>query len=127
MKRIIRPKEFPIEMNQENIEILAMMQLNFPPPIKYPPPVEYLKLLHLDLLSHDDQIKINGKVDKIKEEEKKLRWESLTKEEQEEEKGKIKKSLQEGPNVYRGNLLQQEWDSMNLEKIVRENRGKENE
>jgi hypothetical protein len=32
MKKIIKPEDFPIEMNEENIDILAIMKLNYPPP-----------------------------------------------------------------------------------------------
>ncbi|QKJ63445.1 hypothetical protein [Flavobacterium sp. M31R6] len=71
MKKIIKPEDFPIEINRENIEILAMMKLNYPPPIKYPPPVEYNILLQLDLLSFDDQIKISEKIREIQKKKKK--------------------------------------------------------
>jgi hypothetical protein len=30
-RRIIKPEDFPIEMNDENIEILAYMMNSFPP------------------------------------------------------------------------------------------------
>ena len=93
MKKIIKPEDFPIEMNSENIEILAMMKLNYPPPIKYPPPVEYNNLLQLDLLSFDDQIKISEKILEIQKIEEKKRWDSLSKEEQEEEKRKKQEQL----------------------------------
>lgn len=116
-RRIIKPEDFPIEMNKENIEILARMKLNYPPPIKYPPPIEYLKLLQLDFLSFDDQIKISQKVKELVAEEEKKRWDSLSKEKQEEEKRKIEASLNEGPEVFRGNILQQEWDSIELERL----------
>lgn len=120
MKNIIKPEDFPIEMNKKNIDILAKMQLNYPPPVKYPPPIEYLKLLHMDLLSFDDQIKIDERVKEIKKEEEKQRWESLTLEEQEEETRKIEASLKEGSEIYRGNILQQEWDSIDLARIEKE-------
>ena len=124
MKKIIKPEDFPIEMNNENIEILAMMKLNYPPPIKYPPPVEYNNLLQLDLLSFDDQIKISEKILEIQKIEEKQRWDSLSKEEQEEEKRKIESSLNEGPEVFRGNILQQEWDSIDLARIEKEKKKK---
>ena len=125
MKKIIKPEDFPIEMNSENIEILAMMKLNYPPPIKYPPPVEYNNLLQLDLLSFDDQIKISEKILEIQKIEEKKRWDSLSKEKQEEEKRKIEASLNEGPEVFRGNILQQEWDSIDLARIEKEKKKKE--
>jgi hypothetical protein len=125
MKKVIKPEDFPIEMNKENIEILARMELNYPPPIKYPPPVEYLKLLQLDFLSFDDQIKISQKVKELVAEEEKQRWDSLSKEKQEEEKRKIEASLNEGPEVFRGNILQQEWDSIDLARIEKEKKKKE--
>lgn len=125
MKKIIKPEDFPIEINRENIEILAMMKLNYPPPIKYPPPVEYNILLQLDLLSFDDQIKISEKIREIQKKEEKKRWDSLTKEEQEEEKRKIEASLNEGPEAFRGNILQQEWDSIDLARIEKEKKDKD--
>jgi hypothetical protein len=125
MKKIIKPEDFPIEINRENIEILAMMKLNYPPPIKYPPPIEYNILLQLDLLSFDDQIKISEKIREIQKKEEKKRWDSLTKEDQEEEKRKIEASLKEGPEVYRGNILQQEWDSIDLARIEKEKKDKD--
>jgi hypothetical protein len=127
MKKVIKPEDFPIEMNKENIEILARMELNYPPPIKYPPPVEYLKLLQLDFLSFDDQIKISQKVKELVVEEEKQRWDSLSKEEQEEEKRKIEASLKEGPEVFRGNILQQEWDSIDLARIEKEKKKEDGE
>jgi hypothetical protein len=125
MKKIIKPEDFPIEINRENIEILAMMKLNYPPPIKYPPLIEYNILLQLDLLSFDDQIKISEKIREIQKKEEKKRWDSLTKEDQEEEKRKIEASLKEGPEVYRGNILQQEWDSIDLARIEKEKKDKD--
>jgi hypothetical protein len=120
MKRIIRPEDFPLEVNEQNIDILARMQLNFPPPVKFPPPIEYLELLHMDLLSFEDQIKIDQRVKEIKEEIEKQRWEVLTQEEQAEEKRSKERSLNEGPEVFRGNILQQEWDSIDLARIEKE-------
>lgn len=38
MKKKIKPEDFPIEINKENIDILARMKLNYPPPVKFPPP-----------------------------------------------------------------------------------------
>jgi hypothetical protein len=78
-----------------------------------------------DFLSFDDQIKISQKVKELVAEEEKQRWDSLSKEEQEEEKRKIEASLNEGPEVFRGNILQQEWDSIDLARIEKEKKKKE--
>ena len=64
----------------------------------------------------------NSQIQKIEE---KQRWDSLSKEEQEEEKRKIESSLNEGPEVFRGNILQQEWDSIDLARIEKEKKKKE--
>ncbi len=125
MKTIIRPEDFPFEMNEQNIDILARMQLNFPPPVKFPPPIEYLKLLHMNLLSFEDQIKIDQKVKEIKEEIEIKRWEALTEKEKEQEKRSKERSLREGPEVFRGNILQQEWDSIDLARIEKKKREKD--
>jgi hypothetical protein len=110
MKRIIKPEDFPIEMNEENIEILARMKLNFPPPITYPPPLEWRMIVHL--LSEDEKVMVSNKVREIRLQLEKEEWASRSPEEQAEEKRKTEESLKEGPGVYRGNILQQEWDSM---------------
>ncbi|OIV42056.1 hypothetical protein [Flavobacterium johnsoniae] len=123
MRTIIKPEDFPIEMNEENIEILARMKLNYPPPIKFPPSTEWRAVL--PLLSESDKILISNKINQIQKEIDKQRWESLTHEEQEEEKHSIEKSLKEGPEVYRGNILQQEWDSIDIEKKEKEKKEKE--
>ena len=69
--KIIKPEDFPIEMNEKNIDILARIKLNYPPPISYPPPLEYLNLSKLDFLSFDDQIKILERASEIEAEEEK--------------------------------------------------------
>ena len=117
MKKIIRPEDFPIEMNRENIEILARMMIAFPP-------LQEWRDIS-DLLDYDERNIIRNRIKKIKEIEEKQRWESLTHEEQDEEKRSIERSLKEGPEVFRGNILQQEWDSIDLERIEKENKKKE--
>jgi hypothetical protein len=117
MKRIIKPKDFPIKMNEKNIDVLAQMSLIFPPSIDFN--------MILPLLTFDEKINIYNRASKIKEEEEKQRCESLTLEEQEEETRKIEDSLKEGPNVFRGNILQQEWDSIDLARIEKEKKDKQ--
>jgi hypothetical protein len=117
MKKIIRPEDFPIEMNIENIEILARMMIAFPP-------LQEWRDIS-DLLDYDERNIIRNRIKKIKEIEEKQRWKSLTHEEQEEEKRSIERSLKEGPEVFRGNILQQEWDSIDLARIEKEKKKKE--
>lgn len=116
MKKIIKPEDFPIEMNDENLNILARMSLTIPPLIEYN--------IILPYLNFDEKILIYERASEIQKEEEKQRWDSLTKEEQEEEKRKIEESLKEGPNVFRGNILQQEWDSIRLAEIEEEKKKK---
>jgi hypothetical protein len=68
---------------------------------------------------------IRIKIKEIENFKEKQRWESLTHEEQEEEKRSIERSLKEGPEVYRGNILQQEWDSIDLARIEKEKKQKD--
>jgi hypothetical protein len=117
MKKIIKVQDFPIVMNKENVDILAEMMMAFPPL------QEWRDISNL--LDYDDRNLIRNRIREIKEIEEKRRWDSLTKEEQEEEKRKIEASLKEGPNVFRGNILQQEWDSIDLARIEKEKKKKE--
>jgi hypothetical protein len=110
MKKIIKVDDFPILLNDENIDILANMMMAFPP-------LQEWRDIS-DLLDYDERNIIRNRIKKIKEIEEKQRWESLTHEEQEEEKRKTESSLNEGPEVFRGNILQQE-----LKKKRREKKG----
>ncbi|MDB0600397.1 hypothetical protein [Tenacibaculum maritimum] len=116
--KIIKPEDFPIKMTEENINIIANMKLMFPESLCYNE--------ILPFLSFDDKILISNKVRDINEEKERERLNSLTPEEQAEEKRKIEKNLQEGPEVFKGNILQQEWDSMWLEEIEKEKQAKKN-
>jgi len=111
MEKTIKPEDFPIEMNEENLEILAKMSLIRPPSL------DYNRLL--PFLSHEEKILIYNKAHDIRLATEQQHWESLSPEEQAEEKRKTEESLKEGPGVHRGNILQQEWDSMALEEIER--------
>jgi hypothetical protein len=117
MKKIIKVDDFPILLNDENIDILANMMMAFPP-------LQEWRDIS-DLLDYDERNIIRNRIKKIKEIEEKQRWESLTHEEQEEEKRKTESSLNEGPEVFRGNILQQEWDSIDLARIEKEKKRKE--
>lgn len=108
-KKIIRPEDFPVEMSEENINILAEMKLMFPDSLCYRDVLPYLDF--------KDKILISNKVRDIKNIREQGRWNSLSKEEQEEEHRKIDESLNATSNVFRGNILQQELDSINLAKI----------
>lgn len=79
----------------------------------------------MDLLSFEDQIKFDKKATEIKAQIERTRWDSLTSDEQAEENGKIEASLKEGPEVFRGNILQQEWDSIELTKRAQEKKDKD--
>jgi len=107
-KEIIRPEDFPIEMTVQNVEILANMMSHIPRSKEW---------RDITTLITDEQKDLIQETIEIKEEKKRKRWESLSPEEQAEEKRKIEASLKEGPGVYRGNILQQEWDSIELAKI----------
>jgi hypothetical protein len=117
MKKIIRAEDFPIEMSEENIDILARMAL------EEIIPDEWREISNI--LSDDQRVLINNRISQIQKEKERLRWESLTAEEQAEEKQKIENSLKEGSHVFRGNILQQEWDSMELERMRKEKKKNE--
>ncbi len=117
MNKIIKPEDFPLEMNEKNIDILAKMSLELPPMVEYN--------IILPYLSFEDKILVYERASIIQQETEKKRWHSLTPEEQEEEKRKIEASLKEGPEVFRGNILQQEWDSIALARLAQEKKDKE--
>lgn len=118
MKKIIKPEDFPLEINEENIRILAEMKLNYPPPIKFPPPLEYRQIIHF--LSENDKILISNKIKEIQDEQEKIRWNSLTPEEQEDEKRKLEESYNDTTS-FRGNILEQERHSIYIEKKRKNN------
>jgi len=90
--------------------------------ISMPPSIEWR--LISDLITYDERCLIRERVKKIQEKKSKQRWNSLTAEEQADEKRKIEKSLQEGSEVFRGNILEQEWDSIRLSEIEKEKKKK---
>jgi hypothetical protein len=114
--RIINPEDFPISMTSENIEILAGMMMAMPPS------EEWRKIS--DIISYEERNLIRERVKEIQEAKEKKRWESLTLEEQENEERKIESSIDEDAKKFRGNILQQEWDSIELEK--RDEKDKQN-
>ena len=124
MKKIIKAKDLPKELTEEMIQILVEMAMEFPK--KTFDWIEVSDILEergqLDIIL--DIVDVENK--KIRTEKERQRWNSLSSEEQAEEKRKIEKSLQEGPEVFRGNILQQEWDSMRLEEIEKEKQVKKN-
>jgi 23S rRNA pseudoU1915 N3-methylase RlmH len=117
MRKIIKPEEFPIEMNEGNIEILANMANENPVSIEW---IECSKKL-----SDDEKFQVYEKRGELLKRQERERLNSLTQEEQEEEK-KIEASMKEGPDVFRGNILQQEWDSIELARLAQEKTDKEN-
>jgi hypothetical protein len=110
IKKIIKPEDFPVEMNEENLEILAKMSLIRPPSL------DYNRLL--PLLSHGEKILLYNKARQIRIAAEEQRWNALSPEEQAEEKRKAE-DVDDDPKAFRGNLLQQELDSMALEEMER--------
>jgi|GEM_PF-3744845 len=108
MKTIINPEDYPIRMTSDNIEILAEMMMAIPP-------LEEWKKIS-DIISYEERNLIRERVKEIQEVKEKKRWKSLTLEEQENEKRKIESSIDEDTKKFRGNILQQERDSIELEK-----------
>lgn len=122
MKKIIKAEDLPKELTEEIIEILVEMAMEFPK--KTFDWIEVSDILEergqLDIIL--DIVDVENK--KIRTEKEHQRWNSLSPEEQAEEKRKLEKSLQEGPEVFRGNILQQEWDSIHLSEIEKEKQKK---
>ena len=118
MKKVIKPEDFPIEMNEENLNTLAEMSTQKIISDEW-------REIVFNILSDEEIILVNNKVSEIQRQNEKQRRESLTHEEQEEEKRSIERSLKEGPEVFRGNILQQEWDSINIARIEKEKKKKE--
>ena len=118
MKKVIKPEDFPIEMNDENLNTLAEMSTQKIISDEW-------REIVFNILSDEEIILVNNKVSEIQRQNEKQRWKSLTHEEQEEEKRSIERSLKEGPEVFRGNILQQEWDSINIARIEKEKKKKE--
>ncbi len=122
MKKVIKAEDLPEELTEEIIEILVGMAMEFPKKT-----FDWIEVS--DILEERDQLDIildivDVKNKKIQEEKEQERWNSLTPDEQAEEKRKIEKSLRTGPEVFRGNILQQEWDSMHLAEIEKEKKKK---
>jgi hypothetical protein len=113
-KEFIRPRDFPIEMNTRNVEILANMMSHFPPLQEWRDISE--------LITYEQRNLIRERIKERKDLREQQRWNALSPEEQAKEKKEEEESLKEGPGVYRGNILQQEWDSMALEEIERKKR-----
>ena len=118
MKKVIKPEDFPIEMNEENLNTLAEMSTQKIISDEW-------REIVFNILSDEEIILVNNKVSEIQRQNEKQRRESLTHEEQEEEKRSIERSLKEGPEVFRGNILQQEWDSIDIARIEKEKKKKE--
>lgn len=114
--KTIKFEDFPIIMTSENIEILAEMMTAMPPS------EEWRKIS--DIISYEERNLIRERVKEIQAVKEKKRWESLTFEEQENEKRKIEDSIEED-RKFRGNILQQEWDSIDFEKNEKENKNKD--
>ena len=110
MKKIIKPEDFPVEMSEENIDILARMALE-------DIISEEWREITFNILTGDENIMVNNRMSEIQREKKQQGWASLSPEEHAEEKRKTEESLKEGAGIFRGNILQQEWDSMGLEEI----------
>jgi hypothetical protein len=104
---IIKFEDFPIRMTSENIEILAEMMTAMPPS------EEWRKIS--DIISYEERNLIRERVKEIQIAKEKKRWVSLTLEEEENEKRNIEDSIDEDKE-FRGNILQQEWDSNRLRK-----------
>lgn len=115
--KIIKPEDFPIELNAENIDILANMALEDIISDEW-------REITFDILTDEQNTLVNNRISEIQRERSKQRWNSLTPEEQAEENRKMEKSLREGPEVFKGNILQQEWDSIRLSEIEKEKQKK---
>ncbi|OIV42058.1 hypothetical protein [Flavobacterium johnsoniae] len=112
--KMIKFEDFPISMTSENIEILAEMMMAMSPS------EEWRKIS--DIISYEERNLIRERVKEIQMAKEKKRWESLTLEEQENEKRKMETSIDEDTKTFRGNILQQERDSIELEKRNDENK-----
>ncbi|SMC39175.1 hypothetical protein [Cellulophaga tyrosinoxydans] len=111
--KIIKPEEFPIEMTLENINILANMAMQNIISDEW-------REITLNLLTDKQNILINNRICEIQEEQEKIRWNSLTLEEQEDEKRKLKKSYNDTTS-FRGNILEQERHSIDIENKRKKN------
>ncbi|SHL86686.1 hypothetical protein [Flavobacterium saccharophilum] len=107
--KTINPADFPIEMNTENINILANMALVIPVLPEW-------RKISLEILTDDERLLVSKKVSELNYEKRKQRLNSLSIEELEKEQKSIEEKDQN--QFYRNsNLLQQELDSINLENI----------
>lgn len=98
--KIIKPTDFPIEMNTENINILANMALVLPVLPEW-------RKISLEILTDEQRVLVSNKVSELNDEKRQQRLNSLIVEELEENDQK--------DSTFRGNLLQQELDSIYLE------------
>ena len=115
--KIIKPKDFPIKMTAENINILAKMKLMFPQSLCYRDVIPFL--------SFEDKILISNRVRDIKNIKEREHWNALTPEEQAEEKRKIEESMKD-TTTFRGNLLEQERHAADMEKRRSKNKNDKN-
>ena len=107
--KTINPADFPIEMNTENINILANMELVIPVLPEW-------RKISSEILTDDERLLVSKKVSELNYEKRKQRLNSLSIEELEKEQKSIEERDQN--QFYRNsNLLQQELDSINLENI----------
>lgn len=108
--KTIKPVDFPIEMNTENINILANMALVMPVLPEW-------RKISLEILTDDERVLVSKKVSELNYEKRKQRLNSLSIEELEKEQKSIEGSDQNKSTYLNNNLLQQELDSINLENI----------
>lgn len=103
--KIFKTEDFPIKMTVENVDILARMLDAFPP-------LEEWRNVS-ELISDEEMIMIWNRASEIQNESEKIRWESLTIQEQELEKKQIEESMND-TKTFRGNILEQERHSADL-------------
>tara|TARA_R110000868_G_scaffold231066_1_gene484397 strand:+ start:1061 stop:1402 length:342 start_codon:yes stop_codon:yes gene_type:complete len=110
--KIIKPEDFPVEFTEKNIEILAKMLMAIPP-------IQKWKEIS-DLINNSERNIIRAKVKEIKDNEELIRWNSLTLEEQEDEKRKLEESNNDTTS-FRGNIFEQERHSIDIENERKKN------
>ena len=109
---IIKPEDFPVEFTEKNIEILAKMLMAIPP-------IQEWKEIS-DLIKNSERNIIRAKVKEIKDNEELILWNSLTLEEQEDEKRKLEESYNDTTS-FRGNIFEQERHSIYIENKRKKN------
>ena len=112
--KIIKPEDFPIEMTDENITILAEMSLK-------EVISEEWREITFNKLTDEQNILVNNRICSIQDEKEKKRWNSLTIEEQVFEKKQIEESI-EDTKSFKGNILEQERHSIDLAREKKENK-----